>query len=369
MPGKKKSDIQSFFKKRVKRLRQMIRKSKIDGFFATNLSCVRYLCGFSGTTGYLLVLPRKTIFITDNRYREQAALEVVCDEILILTQYSLNTVLDQLTKDFQITRLGVESKGMNHWQFMTLKEAVGKHCKLMACVDWVEMLRFEKDELELKLMRKAARIGDSAFKKVLGLIREGMTELDLYYALRNATEEFGGGKMSFDAIVLFGPRSSIIHGQPSKAKLKKGQLILMDFGTTYQGYCSDMTRTVAFGDPGKEIRKAYQAVQQAQRKAALAVKAGRHTAKIDAIARGTLTEAGYGDLFLHSTGHSLGLDIHEDPRLSEQSTTVLKENMVVTVEPGIYLPGEFGIRIEDMVCATQDGPDILTRSKRNLIVV
>ena len=346
-----------------------MKTQKLDAFLVTQLSNVRYLSGFTGTTGYLFILPRKTLFITDNRYREQAEKEVVCDEICVLTSTSLSSQVVDFVKQWKLKQLGVEGKDLSYWQYLTLQGAMPKNSRLVPCEDWIESLRQIKDELEIKLMKKAARIGDRAWSIVLKQIREGMSELDLFYLLRNALEDCGGGKLSFDAIIKFGGRCSIIHGKPGRAKLKKGQLILMDFGTTYQGYCSDMTRTVAFGEPGEKIRQAYQAVQMAQRKAAFAVRAGKRTNEIDAVARECLKQSGYGDLFLHATGHSLGIDIHEEPRVSDQSSVLLRENMVITIEPGVYQAGKFGIRIEDMVRVTPDGPDILTKSTRKLVVL
>ncbi len=369
MPMGRRTIRKCYFVERVKKLRRMMSKVELDAFFVTKLSCVRYLCGFTGSSGCLLILPRKTIFMTDNRYREQALAEVVCDELCILTANSLNSSLVDYAREMDLKRIGVEGKNLSYWQYMTLKEALASGFKMVPCEDWIESLRQCKDEMEIDRLRRAARIGDQAFRKVLDVIREGMTERELFFQLRNLLEECGGQKLSFDAIVLFGARTSLIHGQPSNVKLKKGQLILMDFGTTFDGYCSDMTRTVAFGKPSDEIVRAYRAVQSAQRWAALSVKAGRRAELVDTAARKSLAEAGYGDYFLHSTGHSVGLDIHEDPRVAEQANAVLKENMVVTIEPGVYFEGKFGIRIEDMVRVAKDGPDILTRTPRKLMVL
>jgi len=342
---------------------------KLDALLVTKLTNVRYLAGFTGSSGCLMVRPDKTLFISDNRYREQAGREVVCDEIHILSGIDLTSRIVAFVKEHKMKRLGIESKDLSLWQYLSLEEVLDRGCRLIPGEDWVESLRQIKDEWELEILKKAARIGDRAFKKVLGEVREGVSEIELTRCLRNAMEECGGEKPSFDPIVLFGGRTSIIHGQPGKAKLKKGQLILMDFGTIYQGYCSDMTRTLAFGEPGDTVRRAYRAVRRAQGEARQAVCAGKQTDAIDAVARGRLEQLGYGDEFLHATGHSLGLEIHEDPRVSDQSSEVLRPGVVITIEPGVYRPGKYGIRIEDMVHVTRDGGETLTHTPRRLLVL
>jgi len=357
------------YSSRVKRLRRLMKSGRVEAFLVTELTNVRYLSGFTGSSGSLLVQPNRVVFISDSRYEEQAGREVAADEISILIGGDLTGRILKYVKRLKLKRLGVESRSLSHWQYRALEDTLGSNCRIAPIEDWVESLRRVKDPVELKRMSKAARIGDRAFKKVLCEIREGMTELELSRLLRNALETFGGGKQSFDAIVLFGGRASIIHGQPGKARLKKGQLILMDFGTTYQGYCSDMTRTVAFGQPSAEVRNAYEALRRAQRETVRAVRAGRKCSAVDAVARRSLESAGCGELFIHATGHSLGLDIHESPRLSDQSSDVLRPDMVITIEPGVYRPGKFGIRIEDMVRVTKDDAELLTRSPRRLVVL
>lgn len=346
-----------------------MKAQELDALLVTHLPNVRYLVGFTGSSGCLLVQPQRTLFISDNRYREQALREVVCEEIHILKGVDLTSRIAAFVKDLQLKRFGVESKRLSLWQYFTLEEAIERSCRILPAEDWVESLRQIKDAGELKILKKAARIGDRAFRKILAEVREGVAERDLARRLRYTLEEFGGEKPSFDPIVLFGGRTSIIHGQPGKAKLRKGQLILMDFGTTYQGYCSDMTRTVAFGEPGREVRRAYRAVQRAQAEARRAVKAGKKTDQIDAVARRRLDELGYGEEFIHATGHSLGLEIHEDPRLSDQTSERLRAGMVVTIEPGVYRAGKYGVRIEDMVHVTGEGGETLTHTARKLVVL
>jgi Xaa-Pro aminopeptidase len=357
------------FHKRIRQLRRVMEEDRLDGFLITHLPNVRYLAGFTGSSGSLIVEPGSTCFISDSRYREQAAREVQADDILILDGGGPTSRIAEFVKEKKYQRLGFESRSFSYWQYEQLGRALPKKCSLVPETDRVETLRQVKDEGEIQLMKQAARIGDKAFRETLKEVRQGMTELELAALLRFHLEKNGGSKPSFDAIVKFGPGSSIIHGQPGKAKLKRGQLILFDFGTTYQGYCSDMTRTVAFGKVEDEIRQAYQAVLTAQKKAVAAVRAGRKTDRIDAVARDGLKEAGWGEYFSHGTGHSLGLEIHEDPRLSMYCSEPLKANMVVTVEPGVYLPGRFGIRIEDMVRVTAQGPEVLTKTPKKWVEV
>jgi len=369
MPAARRLKQADDFHHRIRRLRRLMKTDGLDAFLVTHLANVRYLVGFTGSSGGLLVQPRRTMFISDNRYREQAGREVVCDEIHILEGVDLISHIAALVKKLHLKRLGIEGKTLSVWQFFTLEEAMERSCRILPTEDWIESLRQMKDAQELKLLKKAARIGDRAFRKILSEVRAGISEAQLARRLRLALEEFGGEKPSFDPIVLFGGRASLIHGKPGGAKLRRGQVILMDFGTVYRGYCSDMTRTVAFGEPGEEIRAAYQAVQRAQAEARRAVKAGRKTDQIDAVARRRLEQLGYGEEFIHATGHSLGLEIHEDPRLSEQTSERLRPGMVVTIEPGVYRAGKYGIRIEDMVHVTRDGGETLTHTARNLLVL
>lgn len=363
------SEDRKFFLNRIRNVRRMMRAEKLDALLITRLSNVRYLCNFTGSSGCLLIHPDKTIFLSDNRYREQASREVICDEIQILSGVDMTSRIVSYVRALKLKQLGVESRNLTFWQYMCLEEVMDRGCRIIPTEEWIESLRPIKDALELRALRRAARIADRAFKKILGLITEGMTELELSRLLRDALEEYGGRKLSFDPIVLFGGRTSLIHGQPNHVRLKKGQLVLMDFGTVYEGYCSDITRTVAFGEPGEAIRKAYHAVQQAQREARAAVRSGRRTNEVDAAARRRLEALGFGREFSHATGHSLGLEIHEDPRLSDQTSDPLRTNMVVTIEPGVYRPGKYGIRIEDMVRVTSDGSESLTRSSRQLMVL
>ncbi len=369
MSRTKRAHREAIFHNRVKRLRRMMRVEGLDALLITKLANVRYLAGFTGSSGCLLAQPHRTAFISDNRYREQAAREVVSDEIHILTGDDLTARIVAFVKELKLKRLGIESKDLSLWQYLSLEEVLDRGCRLVPVEDWVESLRQIKDEQELGLLKKAAHISDRAFRKTLGCIREGMSELELSRLLRNALEEFGGSKNSFDPIVLFGGRASLIHGQPGNTRLKKGQLILMDFGTVYRGYCSDMTRTVALGEPGDEVRSACRAVRRAQREARQAVKSGKRLDQIDAVARGRLEQLGYGEEFIHATGHGLGLEIHEDPKVSEQCSEPLRPDMIITIEPGVYRAGKYGVRIEDMVRVTRDGSETLTRSPRQLIIL
>ena len=361
--------LKKIYQTRIKKLRVRMKKENLDAFLVTHLMNIRYLCGFTGSSGSLLIKPRGTVFFSDPRYLEQAAQEVIAGEICIpggmdLTVLSAGYILEE-----QLRRVGVESEQMSLAQSNRLKSGLGRTVKVVSTQLWVASLRQIKDEFEIGIIKKAAKITDRAFRKSLLEIREGMSELELFHVLRNTQEEFGGGKLSFDSIVGFGGRSSIIHGQPSSNRLKRGDLILMDFGTVYRGYCSDMTRTVAFGEPGREVRIAYRAVLEAQKAACSYIQAGRKTEVVDKVARKIIQKAGYGDFFQHGLGHSLGLEIHEDPRFSQFYKSKIQSGMVMTVEPGVYLPGQFGIRIEDMILVEKDKGRRLTRSPKELILL
>lgn len=364
-----KKEISHFFTSRIRALRRMMAKESLDAMLVTYLPNVRYLCNFTGSSGALVVEPDRVIFFSDNRYREQAAAEVFCDDSSIVSGGALSEpILDYLNSS-KARRIGFESNTMAYGVYIRLESGLKSRARLVLTEDWVEQLRQTKDSREITLMKKAASIGARALKQTLSEVREGITEIELSRILRDRLEACGGEKLSFDSIVLFGGRTSLIHGKPGNAKLKWGDPILFDFGTTYEGYCSDMTRTVCFGPPSDEVREAYRAVERAQREARQAVAPGRTGKQIDAAARDCLESLGYGDEFSHSTGHSLGLEIHESPRLSDRSKTRLRQGMVVTVEPGVYRPGRYGIRIEDMVVVTKSGSECLTRYPRSLTIL
>jgi len=229
--------------------------------------------------------------------------------------------------------------------------------------------RMIKDETELQTIAKAEAIGDAAFTHILDYVKPGVTEADIALEIEFFMKRQGASKLSFDTIVASGPNSSMPHAQVTNRKLQMGDFVTMDFGCVYQGYCSDMTRTVAIGEPTEEMRKVYQIVFDANIRAMEAIREGVKCNEIDAVARDYIKSQGYGDYFGHGLGHGVGLDIHEEPRFSPKCDVITKENMVITDEPGIYLPGRFGVRIEDLVVVKKDGYEKLSHSDKQLIVL
>jgi Xaa-Pro aminopeptidase len=278
-----------------------------------------------------------------------------------------NKRLNDAIEDFGVTTLGYEEN------YLTVAELMGYEANLKAKLvpfnKQINAFRGVKEDWELDLMRKAQAITDKAFAEVVGRVKAGMTELELQAELIYCLYKNGATGLAFDPIVVSGPNTSLPHGVPGDREIQEGDFITMDFGVIYQGYCSDMTRTVALGHATEEMKKVYDTVLQAQLAGIAATKAGVTGKQIDAAARQVITDAGYGDYFGHGYGHSLGMEVHESPNCNPKGETPMAENMVTSAEPGIYLPGKFGVRIEDVVVFTKDGCEILTASPKNLIII
>ncbi len=253
-------------------------------------------------------------------------------------------------------------------RYLRFRETCGEYEFILA-QDAIQESRQVKDEKELSLIARAEAIGDAAFSHILELIRPGVTEAEIALELEFFMKRQGAAKLSFDTIVASGPNSSMPHAQVTDRKLQPGDFITMDFGCVYQGYCSDMTRTVALGKPSEEMRRIYEIVSEANCRAMEAVRTGVKCSFVDAAARDYIADMGYGEYFGHGLGHSVGLEIHEEPRFSPKCDVVTKENMVITDEPGIYLPGKFGVRIEDLLVVKEDGCECLSHSPKELIIL
>jgi len=257
---------------------------------------------------------------------------------------------------------------MNLSRYLKLDAALDKH-KLRVASDIIDKPRMVKDDNELGLLRRAEQIGDEAFDHILTILKPGITEREISLELEFFMKKQGASKLSFDTIVASGPNSSMPHAQVTDRVVQNGDFVTMDFGCVYKGYCSDMTRTVAVGTPTDEMKKVYQIVLDANLRAMDGIKAGVKCSDIDALARGYISDKGYGDYFGHGLGHSVGLQIHEEPRFSPKCDVITEENMVITDEPGIYLPGKFGVRIEDLVVVRKDGYERLSKSPKELIII
>ena len=352
---------------RISALVDGLAAAHLDGLLLTGLSNIRYLTGFSGSSALLVVTARDVVFITDFRYQTQAVEEIGDIARVSIEASSLWTGLwQQLASLPSVTVLGFETAHIQHRDFQRLVEA-GARWQWRPTVDLVETLRERKDESEIARIRAAADVATRALDRTLTSVSAGMTELQVAGVLEKALRDEGSEGFPFPSIVASGPRSALPHARSSARAIERGDFLLMDFGAEVGGYCSDMTRTVVIGSASDEHRQVYDVVRVANERAAKGVRAGMSGRDADAIARQYIERAGYGDLFGHSLGHGIGLEVHEAPRLAKTAEGALPEGAVVTIEPGVYRPGWGGVRIEDDVVLGADGPQILTQFPRELI--
>jgi Xaa-Pro aminopeptidase len=352
---------------RIERLRAKLEEEEIDGLIVTNPENRRYLTGFTGTGGVVLVSLDGAYLITDFRYIEQAKQQTTDYEIVEQGDDKLKKI-NHLVNKLEIDKLGFAAKEETYQDYLNYQDRLD--VELVATKYLVKDLRKIKDERELDKIAQAVKITDNTFSKIQKQLEVGVRERDIALELEFFQKRQGASKNAFDFIVASGVRSALPHGVASNKSLEAGDLVTMDFGSVYQGYHSDMTRTVVVGaEPTEKQQKIYNLVLKAQETAIAAIEAGKTGAEIDQIARDIIADAGYGANFGHGLGHSLGLKIHEHPRLSRTDDTVLQPGMVVTVEPGIYIPDWGGVRIEDIVVVREDGCDILTNSPKELLVL
>ena len=357
--------------RRIGLLRRRITKTGLSGLLVTHLPDVRYLCGFTGSSAALGVTRRVARLFTDGRYRAQAAAEVKGAQVEIVTGPPAVAAVQWLA-----AQPGMEFSGFDP-AYTTVAELSRLRAELPSklrrtfltplAAPLIEPLRLIKDEDELKLMAEAALIGCQLFEHILTVIRPGIREIEIAAELEHQARLHGAEGMSFETIVASGERSALPHGKASTAPLPRKGFVTLDFGIIREGYCSDMTRTVCLGKPKAEERSAYEAVLEAQESGVAAVAAGITCGEVDEAARSVLRKAGMADAFSHSTGHGVGIEIHESPRIAAGQKTRLQPGMVVTIEPGVYWPGKFGIRIEDMVAVTKTGGQVLTPAPKALI--
>jgi Xaa-Pro aminopeptidase len=348
------------------RLRTRLPELGIDALLVTTLVNVRYLTGFTGSNGQLVITESDALFFTDSRYQEQSRREIP-DLGREVYPRSFAMAFGGMCGDAGLRRVGFEAAGLTYKTYLELSEALAG--ELTALENEVESLRWAKDGEEIRQVERAQAITDEAFDRLVPKLAEGMTERDAAFELEAAMREGGADKAGFDTIAAFGENSAEPHHRPVDRPLRRGDLVKLDFGALVDGYHADMTRTLAFGDPGAELRGVYDVVLRAHMAGAQAVRAGVSGGVPDQAARQLIRDAGYGDRFGHSLGHGVGLEIHEGPSLRSDSPDVLPEGAVVTVEPGVYLPGRGGVRIEDMVVVEADGARALPRTPKELVVV
>jgi Xaa-Pro aminopeptidase len=357
--------------RRIGALRRKLTRAELPGLLVTFLPDLRYLSGFTGSSAALAVTRRTARLFTDSRYTTQAAEEVQAARVQIVQGSPAVAAVQWLA-----AQPGVGSSGFDparttvaelaRWK-SELPSRLRRNFFEEVPAPFVEQLRMVKDEDELAVMAEAALVGCRLFEGILGFLRPGIAEIDVAAELEHEARTLGAEGMSFETIVASGARSAMPHGRATAALLPRRGFVTLDFGIIHKGYCSDMTRTVFLGKPRLGERKAYQAVLEAQEAAVNAAVSGASCAEVDEVARGILRREGFGEAFSHSTGHGVGLEIHEPPRVGVGQRTRLVPGMVVTIEPGVYFAGKFGIRIEDMVAVTSSGSQVLTPAPKALI--
>lgn len=342
--------------------------SEVDGLLLTSRYSRHYGAEFDIAEGVAIVTVKGCRYFTDSRYIESAQNHLKGFEVLeVDRENSYAKRLNEAIADFGITVLGYEENYLTVAELMSYEKNL--NAKLVPFNKQINGFRGVKEEWELELMRKAQKIADMAFAEVLPRIKAGMTELELQAELIYCMYKNGAHGLSFDPIVVSGPNTSLPHGVAGERIIQEGDFVTMDFGVLYYGYCSDMTRTVAVGYATEEMKKVYDTVLQAQLAGIAATRAGVPGIEIDAAARKVIADAGYGPYFGHGYGHSLGLEIHEAPNPNPGNPDPMPENAVASAEPGIYLPGKFGVRIEDVTIIKKDGCENITGSPKNLIIV
>jgi len=354
---------------RRKRLAARLPELDVDAMLLTRLPNVRYVSGFTGSNGQTLVrTDGDGVFFTDGRYDEQSRREVERLERVVYSREFAPACAKTCAR-LGVRRIGFESAGVTYKGFQEVSEAIGETPELVPFDGVVERLRLVKEPDELRAIERAQAATDAAFEQIPDSLHEGMTEAELALELELAMRRAGADGLSFETIAAFGENAAEPHHEPTDRRLRRGDVVKLDFGALVNGYHADMTRTIALGEPPDELRRVHDLVRRAQQAGIDAVRAGVAGAEVDGAARGVIEEAGRGAAFPHGLGHGVGLEIHEGPSLYLTSEDVLPAGAVVTVEPGVYLAGLGGVRIEDMVEVTEGGCRVLPTSTRELIIV
>jgi Xaa-Pro aminopeptidase len=351
---------------RVEKTRAKLAEEEIDALLVTDLTNVRYLTGFSGTNGQVLVTRERAVFLSDPRYEARAATLVHNAEIVIYPLNLWDVLKDRLTA-LRVARLGVESTEMTLSTRDTLAERL-QDVELVPTKNIVEGIRRAKEPAELELLERAVHIADDAFEWVLDRLVPGVSERQVALDLEIQMRRHGAEAVSFEPIVGSGPLSAHIHHSPSEREMEKGDIVLLDFGCMVEGYCSDMTRSVVIGPASDAQKEMYDLVLESHLRGIEAATVGRPCHEVDRAAREVIEAAGRGSEFGHGLGHGVGLDIHEQPRMNRESKESLIENDVVTIEPGIYVGGLGGIRIEDCVVVEEGAARVLTTSRKDTLI-
>ncbi len=352
------------FENRLGSARKVIESSPVDGILFTSLENIRYLSGFTGSDGALVVTPGESFFLTDSRYWTQADGEVKGSRIV-----HYKKKLDQIASlmlDLKMKSIGFESSSLPFSLYRSLSEKVAPQAALVPLEKELKNLRAVKDAQELALIRKTIEIASGSFLHAMGKMKEGVPEGEIAFEMEWFMKRHEAESLGFDIIVASGKRSALPHGKAGTKRIERGDFVLIDYGACFQGYHSDETCTVVLGRPSPEQEKIYRIVKEAHDQAIERVRPGIPVQEIDRAAREHIRQSGHGEYFGHSTGHGVGLAVHEDPAVNSENKDLLQEGMVFTVEPGIYIPGWGGVRIEDMVLVTSQGAEILTPLPKEL---
>jgi Xaa-Pro aminopeptidase len=358
---------------RLGRLQEQLADHRLDALLVSHLPNVRYLCGFTGSAGILLVSQSGSVFFTDGRYTSQAREEVKGAKLVVTRKAALLGVAEWLAQKrsrAQSARvLGIEGESLTVGMRKRLAEALPAGVRLRIAPPLVEKARMVKDAEEIQRIREAVQLGAELFDIAVRTIRPGVKEMEVAAEMEYAARKAGARDMSFPTIIAAGERSALPHGRASDHAIPAQGFVVCDFGVILAGYCSDMTRSVYVGNASAEAKAFYEAVREAQLTGIQAVRAGTAVGEVDQAARKALKKTGLGRYFTHSSGHGVGLEIHEGPKVANGQTELLRPGMVVTIEPGAYVQGKWGVRIEDMVVVTENGCEVLTPTSKQFLAI
>jgi Xaa-Pro aminopeptidase len=347
---------------RLATLRKTLTEHELDAIVVSQPENRRYLSGFTGSAGWLFISAERAILATDFRYFDQVGREAPEFQLAKITT-NVDNLLPELVTDLTIERLGFESQHVTVDQLHSWAQAA-EGVEWVPLKDTVEAIRAVKEEDEIEALRRSVALTDAAFAHMLEVIEPGMTEQEAAWEIETYMRTHGASKVAFDLIVAAGPNGALPHARAGDHIIQPGEPIVIDIGCVVEGYCSDMTRTFCLGEPSARYLEVWNIVRKAQEAAEAAIRAGISGKEADSVARDLIAEAGYRGYFGHGLGHGVGLAVHENPRASPLSDQTLEAGMMLTVEPGIYLPGEFGVRIEDLVIIREEGVEILTRTPK-----
>ncbi|WP_457623612.1 M24 family metallopeptidase [Persephonella sp.] len=354
---------------KIEVIRKKILESGLNSFFFTRRSDIFYMTYFNSSNAYVILTDKENIFITDGRYYESAKEKLKDWKVILLGKDNKN-ILEDLTEillEKGGKSIGFQEDSVTLSFYKKLTEKTDLKERLIGFTNFIDEIRMIKTEDEIQIIKEAVKKTDIVFKKLTSEINKFKTELDVRRRIIDLIFEMGGTGESFPAIVASGKHSAVPHYETGNFPIEKNSPLLIDMGMKFKGYCSDFTRTIFLGDVDHEIRKIYEIVKEAHIEAVNTVKEGVKISEIDRTARKIIEKYGYGDYFIHSTGHGVGIDIHEIPRISKNNDDVLKENTVFTIEPGIYIPGKGGVRLENIVVCRKNQPEVLTETSLDLL--